>query len=388
MRPVYLLRFTLVLTLLAISPVQAQIQRIASADTTAGNHFGAAVAYDGERLLLGASGEASCGENAGAAYIYERRADGRYTNAARLVASECAAERFFGHAVALSGDLALIAASRAFHGDTTPNPVLLFERQADGRWAETAQLLPGSPDAIIGFGVAVALDGEQALVGAEGDPESGRPGSVFVYERDGQGTWRQTARIGAPGRFGAGLVLEGNQLAVTAPPAREGRPDGAVFVYERDAAGTWQAKGRIDGFRDVRLAVAFDGDRMLVGRANAGPRQRGAAEIYAWQGERWVRTATLEPLTAYDFGAFGTAVALSGDRALVAGYTEQLSLPYNIDRVVYVFGSEGTSTWRQRTVIDIGSTAFGVALDLDGRTALIGEAGDEEPGAAYIVRLF
>ena len=70
------------------------------------------------------------------------------------------------------------------------------------------------------------------------------------------------------------------------------------------------------------------------------------------------------------------------------GYAEQINLPYNIDRVVYVFNRSPDGAWRQQHIIDVGNTGFGVSIDLDGQTALIGEASDDERGAAYIVRLF
>lgn len=380
-------RLTLLLVLLSADAARAQIQRVTGPYEAAGDHFGAAVAFDGDRLLIGAPGASTCAVNAGAAYVYERTADGRFRPSAELPQDTCQAERFFGRAVALGGEVAVVAGSQPFVGATRANPVLVYERQRGGAWIVTARLLPPSEDAALGFGGAVDVEGERIVVAAEGDAAGGRPGSAFVFERTRAGAWRQTARITAPGRFGASVDLDGDRLAVAAPADEEGK-EGAIYLYERDAQGRWQARAVLEGFRETLLRSDLDGDRLLVGRSRYGTRHQGRAELYEPDAEgRWRRVDLLEPLSRYDFGGVGAAVALSGDRALVAGYTEQINLPVNIDRVVYVFRREGAG-WAQQTVIDVGSTAFGIALALDGQTALIGEAGDEAPGAAYVVRLF
>jgi hypothetical protein len=378
-------RLFLALVLVAL-PARAQIQRLPAPDSSAGNGFGAAVALSGDRLIVGASGEATCGENAGAAYVYRRGADGRYHFEARFAPADCQAGRFFGRAVALDGERALVAGVQPFLGAPRANPVLLFEQQG-ARWVEVARLHPPDSVRALGFGAAVALRGDRAVVTAEGDAGAGRPGSAYVYERRADGHWRLAARITAPGRFGAFAVLDGDRLAVTAPPVEE-RGEGTVYLYEHDGGGRWRQATRLDGFSDLHLRCALSGDRLIVGHSRGGTGRRGIAVVYRRHTSgAWVPEATLRPRTAYELGGFGVAVALDGERALVAGYTEQLRLPFNIDRVVYVFGVEG-GRWVETQVVDVGSTAFGVALDVEGRHAVIGEAGDGAPGAAYVAELF
>ncbi|MEL7168753.1 MAG: hypothetical protein AAGN64_05335, partial [Bacteroidota bacterium] len=80
--------------------------------------------------------------------------------------------------------------------------------------------------------------------------------------------------------------------------------------------------------------------------------------------------------------------ALSGGRALVVGYDEQLGQNTNVDRVVYSFAlNPTTGDWAQRQVFDLGRYAFGAAVALVGAEALVGEAASEIVGAAYLVRL-
>ena len=375
--------------LLFISPVRAQIQRIASPDSLDGNHFGASVAYDQSRILVGASGEASCGENAGAAYIFEEGADSRFTQVARIAPANCKSGRFFGHLVALSGSRALVAGTRHFLGGEQPNPVYVFEEVAPGKWQESARLIPDSEESAIGFGASISLDGNRALVTSVGDPSAGIQGSVFIYEADDSGQWGLVGKIEQGGTFGDRAVLDGDRFAVSAP-ALGTMLSGGIFVYERNEhTAAWEEAARLGGFNDTRLRFDLEGDRLVVGRSETERNQRGRTEIYV-RGEngKWALEDQVYPISAYDFGSFGTDVSISGSRLLIVGFTEQINLPFNIDRVVYVFRQNPNGGWRQQHIIDVGNTGFGASLDVSGQTALIGEASDQEPGAAYIVRLF
>src|SRR5690554_1178158 len=201
-----------------------QIRALAHTDTTAGNHFGAAVALDGDRALVGATGEATCGPNAGAAYVFERDTAGVFVGAARLAPSDCAPGDFFGRAVALSGTRALVAAGGEVLDPHRPNAAYVFERDSAGAWRETAKLAaePGHTEGV--FALSVSLDGDRALVTAGGDP-AGRAygGAAYVFERDAAGRWQRVARLTGSGGPAAGIFgtlgdLDGDRALVTASP--------------------------------------------------------------------------------------------------------------------------------------------------------------------------
>ena len=385
--------------MLLARPAEAQIEKLPHPDTTPGNFFGVAVAMDSSRALVGASGEAVCGANAGAAYVFERDAAGLWDEVARLVPSVCIPGEFFGRSVALSGDRALVAASAEFFATQASNAAYLFERLPDGTWDQIARLTVESPVEEGAFAASVDLDGNRALVTTWGDASRGRyHGAAYVFEPDSTGTWRQTARLtpsGLPetGIFGGAAVLNGNR-AVVAASTYFRRTPGSVYVFEQDATtGAWAEVAHFGGIDDFFIALALEEDRLLVGASKAGRRDQGAAYVYDRSPDgTWMQTARLEPRTPYDDGGFGRAVSLDGGRALVAGYDEQLGHDFNIDRVVYVFeevleGDAPTGTWLQRQIVDIGEVAFGTDLDLDGAWALIGRASEDEAGAAYVVRI-
>jgi hypothetical protein len=381
-----------------VLPAQGQIYELPHPDTTAGNAFGGAVAIDGDRALVGAVGEASCGENAGAAYIFERDpTTDAWAEVARLVPRDCTPKTFFGRSVALSGDRALVAASGEFFSEETSNAAYVFERDpADSTWKQVARLTAPRQMREGAFAASVALDGDRALVTTWGDPSDGQyGGAAYVFEWDpATETWEEAARLTGSGGvkagiFGGASALDGDRAAVAASTYFDRRP-GSVYLFERDpATGTWQETTRLGSIDDFYISVSLSGDWLLVGESKGGRGKSGVATLFAREAPgTWRHRVTLQPNPPYDDGAFGSAVALDGDRALVAGYDEQLGFSFNIDRVVYVFAhNPETNAWRQRSIMDIGEVDFGVAIDVDGDLAIIGQASDARPGAAYVVRL-
>ncbi|MEL6445941.1 MAG: hypothetical protein AAF089_06335 [Bacteroidota bacterium] len=375
----------------------AQIERLPRPDSVRATQYGAAVAFDGDRVVVGASGETSCDVNAGAAYVYERAADDTFVLVARLVPKDCQAEQFFGRSVALDGDRVLVSAAAQFFNPLRPNTAYVFERQDDGTWEQTARLsgLIEPDEGAYAACVALGTDAEGevwALVTAEADPTQGAEGSAYLYRLVGRG-WKLDQRIAVPAdrrRFGAACAFDGTTFAVSAP-SDDRRKGGALYVFEQapaDADEPWVQRHRFDGLRGPRLPVALDGRRLLVGEP-AADREDGRASLYLAAADgTWYRAATLQPQRGYDRGGFGTDVALSGGRALVVGYDEQLGQNTNVDRVVYSFAlNPTTGDWAQRQVFDLGRYAFGAAVALVGAEALVGEAASEIVGAAYLVRL-
>lgn len=388
--------FSLWFVLIPALAAYAQIDKLPHPDTTSGNFFGVAVSIDGDRALVGASGEDVCGDNAGAAYVFERDSTNTWTRTARLTPSVCLSGEFFGRSVALSGNRALIAASADFFASAASNAAYLFERDTTGTWKQVARLTVDPSVEEGAFAASVALDGDRAVITTWGDPSQGQyGGAAYVFEPHPRtGRWEQVARLAgsrgpAFGIFGGNAVLDGDRLAVAASTYFRNAP-GSVYIFERDAESErWEEVARFGGIDDFFISLALDADRLLVGESKAGSNDAGAATVYVRDTTgTWQQQAALKPLTPYDHGAFGSEVALKGDRALIAGYDEQLGQDFNIDRVVYVFAYDvATDTWKQQHIVDIGEVAFGTDVDIDGSLALIGRAAEQEPGAAYVVRL-
>lgn len=394
------IRLLVIVLFLLISPavVRAQISALVHQDTTKGNFFGSSVSVDGNRAVIGASAEDVCGPNSGAAYIYEyTEGEENWREVAKLIPDDCEKGMFFGRSVSLSGDRALISGVRSFFGSSRSNAAYVFERDpATGKWNQSGKII-GDPDVEEGaFATSVSLDGDRALIVTSGDPSGMKyGGAAHIFERNPHtNQWEHKARLVgskglAAGIFGGIGALDGDRVAVASSTYFKYKP-GSVYIFERDPnSGTWREVQQITKIDDFFIPLDLDQDRLIVGESRAGHRKSGQAGIFTRGASgTWYRTATLFPGVPYEFGAFGSAVSISGDRALVAGYDEQLGFDFNVDRVVYAFRyDDNLGEWVQQRVLDVGEVAFGSAIDHKGQVAVLGQASEQKPGAAYIVHL-
>jgi hypothetical protein len=371
-----------------------QIYRLPNPNPSDRDFFGVSVSIDGTRTVVGASGTDTCGESSGAAHVYDRdTTSGHWNHVATLSPNDCMGDEFFGRSLSLSRDRVIVAAFRPTASGNAVNAAYIFELGADSVWNQVAKLSPERGREEGAFASAVALSGDHAVVSASGDAAAGAyHGAVYVYRRQNSGRWVQVARIVPDedlqtGVFGSSADLDGNVLAVTASTYLNSEP-GSLYLFEGEGTG-WKQVARFRGLYDFFLPVDVWNGRVIVGEREAGRREVGRVSLFERSPDgSWRRTASLNSNPPYEFGAFGSAVAVHGSRALVAGYDEQLQFEFNIDRVVYVFEKNDESgSWHQRHIIDVGNVAFGSSIDIDGDAAVIGQASDGPPGSAYIVHL-
>ena len=381
----------------AMQVAHAQIFKIPHPDTTIGNAFGSSVAIDGDRALVGASAEKTCGPNSGAAYIFEHDStEGTWSQMAKLTPRDCVIGDFFGRSLSISGDRAVIAASGAFPSRNASNAAYVFERNAtSGEWEEVSKISHKSDTEEGSFAASVSLDGDRLLIATSGDPiRHEYSGAAYIYERNNSGNWIQKARLTgsgskAHGTFGGSGALDGDYAVVTASRYYDEKP-GSLYIFERDpSTDRWSEVKRIGGIDDIFISVALDDKYILAGESLDGSKKSGIATLYERSDDgTWALKQILKPNVPYKSGAFGSAVSFDGQSALIAGYDEQLGKNFNIDRVVYEFRySEPLDEWRQRRIFDVGAVDFGTAIAAGGGYAVIGQVSDQQPGAAYVVRI-
>ncbi|HSH44692.1 MAG TPA: hypothetical protein VK966_02490, partial [Longimicrobiales bacterium] len=132
-----------------------------AADGSDGDGLGSAVAVDGDRILAGAAGR---NDRAGGAYVFRQDpGTGEWTQEAALVVSGLEQRNGFGSAVALAGNRALVGAPGFDQGTGV---VVEFQRDAiGGEWEQARRLLPFDASQYNRFGTAVALEDGDAFIG-------------------------------------------------------------------------------------------------------------------------------------------------------------------------------------------------------------------------------
>ncbi|MGH8426773.1 MAG: FG-GAP repeat protein, partial [Gammaproteobacteria bacterium] len=378
---------------LTVDPLVWIEQKVTASDGLAGDDFGWPVVISGNIAFIGAPYATVNGNTEqGAAYVFTE-SDGTWVQAQKLTASDGEANDVFGYSVALDGTTALIGASFAtVNGSSGQGAVYVFTR-SNGNWSQTTKLTASDGAANAQFGIAVALDGSSAFIGANHASVDGNNAEGEAYVFTGSGSnWTQTQELTASDGaafyfFGWAIALDGTTAFIAAPDGgSEGQ--GAVYVFT-ESNGTWsQAQELIasDGaaMDSFGYAVAASGPAALIGSAFAtvnGQPQEGAVYVFSNSDGTW---AQVQKLTASDggaFGNFGAAVSLVGSTAFIGAAGEDAAYEFTASNGVWSQAQEFMSNSAEYD-------GFGYHVAFDGMTALIGASfstvnGNAGQGAAY-----
>ncbi|HVV96339.1 MAG TPA: FG-GAP repeat protein [Rhodanobacteraceae bacterium] len=298
----------------------------------------------------------------------------------QITADDGASNAEFGVAVALHGTTAMVGAQQATIGANEDQGAVYVFDQSGGEWTQSQKLVSDDGAAFDTFGDAVVFEGDTAIVGAYAATVNDFPyqGAAYVFTRS-NGTWTQSQKL-APddgtdfNYFGYSLALEGDTALIGADLL------GAVYVFRR-SDGTWtqsqKLTGSDEGPSDVfGYSVLVQGSTAFVG-AYGNNGFQGAVYIFTESGGTWTET---QKLTADDGASntyFGYAIAVSGTNLLVGAWG---SNPGGNDTqgAAYVFTeSDGTWTQTQKLVSDDGAPfdKFGHSVAIDGTRAVIGADG-------------
>lgn len=153
-------------------------------------------AFDGDRAMIGIS-KGKPGEKTGQVAVFEQTENG-WTETTRLTPGDGDVAHF--GSIALAGDTALISSGRTTAPSGTKYGASVFERTNDG-WSRTTTLVPANTDQDeerVGFYVALADDGDTAVVGGENEGKTYEGfGDAFVFTRESDG-WTETTSLDPP----------------------------------------------------------------------------------------------------------------------------------------------------------------------------------------------
>jgi len=192
--------------------VETAVIRPAALDV--GDDFGYAIDMSGDTLLIGAPGDDQLGGDAGAAYVYVRRGS-TWVEEAKLVAADGEANDWFGNAVSIDGDTALVGSWLSDVGfEQNAGAAYVFSRR-DGVWTEEARLTAGDGTYADGLGWRVYLFGDAAVATAE---RLSSDGGAYVF-RHGSHGWSEQAILTASDaytyqQFGYAVDLYASSIVV------------------------------------------------------------------------------------------------------------------------------------------------------------------------------
>lgn len=203
-------------------------------DGAALDGFGRSVSIDGDTALVGALFAGPAGPSSGAAYVYVRSGTS-WNEQQKLTSADLAAGDLFGASVAIDGDRALLGAPLDDDDGTSSGAGYLFERSGTS-WTEVAKLRTADAAAGDRLGSSVALDGDVLAASAPLSDDQGLySGSVHAFVPCGGG-WSERKLLACVGstedNFGFSVAVGGTTVVGGAPRAEPGGIErGAVYVH-------------------------------------------------------------------------------------------------------------------------------------------------------------
>lgn len=335
--------FTFVLEPLS-DEISQETDVLTAADAAADDGFGRAVGLSGDTTLIGIPAADPAGDvDAGEVSAFDRDPDTQvFDNESTLTADDKAASDNLGTAVSVDADIAVIGAPNAeIAGDAGAGSAYVYNRDSvSGDWDQAVQLTAGADvAAAANFGAALAIDADIILIGVPADDPNGiiNAGVAFLFSRDPDEAaldqWSQTEKLtagadqSADDNFGAAVALN-SDTALVGAPFENG--SGAVYVFVRDPEdNSWIRQQKLTA-SDAGVGDAFGnsvsvfGNTAIIGAPQAdvtGVATAGAVYIFTRDPTRaanpWTELQKLELADAATGDAFGTAVTLVGNMAVI-----------------------------------------------------------------------
>ena len=326
--------------------------KLTAEDANPGDEFGLSVAIDGNTVVVGARRDDENAIDAGAAYIYEWQG-AAWVQIKKILASDSSFNDRFGRDVDIDGDTVVIGARYDDVGATDSGSVYIFERNQGGtnNWGEVKKITAGDPQHEAHFGVRLALQGDQLLVGAPAHSSSPHHGAGYLFERNqgGPNNWGQVKKFvgsdsNAADAFAVGLEIDDDTIVLGARlHDSAGNNAGAAYIFERNHGGpdNWGEVVKItasDPATDAEFGkeVAIEGDVVVIGAPHKNELGASSGAVYIFERDdggpnNWGEVDKLVPGNGAAGDAFGWSVLLHNNNLIIGApesYNGQTGVAY------------------------------------------------------------
>ncbi len=278
-------------------------------EITTGARFGSAMAMSGGVLAIGSPGL----PGRGGVWVYTMNEAGQWALDETLRAETLPDGVRFGSAVAFAGERLLVGAPG------TPEHagmVVAYQRDATGAWLEHTRLETSESFAGDRLGSTIGATATEVWVGAPGANDQRGAVARFALNEAGSSFsgWVQTSGLEPGYQFGTALHLVDDMAVVGAPNALGAT--GAAAAYTRDASGSWSGPSWLESDEQLDLvtggqvdcsedgdAAGFDCDDvdllafLPLSAFGAEPGER-VSDIWGWTDPQTGREYTLVGRTA------------------------------------------------------------------------------------------
>ena len=379
------------LTAMLAMPAAAQSiiedYRVYSEDIGPGDNFGSSIAISGTSMLVGALGDDDNGDRSGSAYLFNMTSRQQIL---KLVPNDGSVRDWFGNSVALSDSIAVVGAFLDDPNGEDSGSAYLFDTTTG---EQIAKLLPDDGVARDQFGMSVAISGNMAIVGAsKAGSVSAGPGAVYIFDVT---TSQQLAKIvpndsTANNRFGTSVAISGTTALIGAPgDTANGEDAGSAYLYDTITGQQIMKLLPNDGSEGDQfgVSVAINAGTAVIGAMGDDEDGDRSGSAYLFDLATGQQIAKLLPNDGSGMGYFGSSVAIGDSVAIVGSFSHTGTSP--LSGSAYLFETVNGQLIT-RLVPSDGSEGdfFGISAAISGSTAVVGATyGDgieENTGSVYV----
>lgn len=363
-----------------------QLLKLLPTDGAALDHFGGSVGVSLDTAIVGADLDDNPLVNSGSAYLFDMTAGTQL----QLAPNDGGQEQFFGTAVGISGNNAIVGAVSAWNASLRTGAAYLFD-VSDG--SQIAKLTASDGDASDAFGAAVAISGDRVVVGARyANAGFLDAGSAYLFDTSGSQLAILARTDTAPGdRFGNSVGVSGDLAIVGAPRDNiDGMSDsGSAYLFDLDAGGQPVRIVPEDGAAgdNFGFSVAMSGNLAIVGAFHDDDNGSDSGSAYLFDAASGVQLRKLLPDDGGGGDFFGRSVAISGNLAVVGSHKDDDHGASSGS--AYLFDVTTGEQLAKFTASDGAAfDGFGVAVAVDDDDVVVGSELDDDlgggSGSAYV----
>lgn len=319
-----------------------QQAKIVAADGGVGDLFGSSVGISGDYVVIGAKFDDIGGNvDQGAVYVFLRSGN-NWIQHAKLVANDGASGDQFGSRVKIRGnDIVVGAVSDDIGANANQGSAYVFVRNGT-TWTQQAKLVASDGAANDLFG-NVSINGNYVVVGAPGDDIGANfdQGSAYVFFRTGTSWAQQIKHVAFDGQsgddFGSSIDFSGQYLLVGARGDDIGSNtnQGSVYIFRLDPT-EWVSGDKIiapSGISNMVFGIdlAISNGFAIVGASNdqVNGTASGSAFLYALTNNGWEYRSKVIPSDAGLSDSFGFSVGIDSNHAIIGAFQGDVGPVFN-----------------------------------------------------------
>ncbi|MDP9956458.1 hypothetical protein J2X97_002117 [Epilithonimonas hungarica] len=225
------------------------------------------LAVDGNTIVAGAPGFSSWN---GAVYIFKKNGND-WEETQKITSPESVDFGNFGIGVGVYGDYLVIGASGV---NNSSGKIYIYKKNTSGEWIFHQSLVSSDNFENSYFGNSVSIFGNELVVGAYTESNTGNPSMAYIFKLNDNGNWEETQKIpsyeSSEHTYFAWMCELKNDKLIISAPHLYGANEGRTLLYKKNVQNNWELDQELKPGDDVTedfygWSLAMNDDEIIVG---------------------------------------------------------------------------------------------------------------------------